>query len=71
MVQNKQFKNKSKMKIRVLKLKKSGAVNIHIHHPFKLSNAGFIHFPFLALSVGAEGIGVHVLGLSVGIGWKE
>jgi len=58
------------MNIKVANLK-SGMVNIHIHHSYKLSEGGFYHIPFILLSIGKEGIAIHILGLSVGIGWKE
>lgn len=58
------------MDIKLLKLK-SGKINIHLHHSFKLSEGGFYHIPILLISISKEGFGISILGLMIGIGWKE
>ncbi len=50
---------------------KSGKVNFHFHHAFRISQGGFFHLPIMVISIGNEGFGVHILGISIGIGWKE
>jgi hypothetical protein len=51
---------------------KSGVVNLHLHSLFRLSKEGKNwHFMALGISIGKEAFAFHLLGFSLGIGWKE
>ena len=52
-------------------LKLGKGFTLHLHHPFKLSEAGYFHFLILGFSIGKEGFSIAILGFSFGLGWRE
>ena len=52
-------------------IKTSKTTAIHLHSPFRMSEAGFFHFILFGFSIGKDGIGVYFMGFLVGYGWNE